>query len=207
MRSPVIVVTGGIASGKTTVAAVIAARGGTLIDCDALARGSLAHDAVKRRIVREFGEGVLTRSGNVSNARLGRIVFASDGALARLNEIVRPRVTRIISDEVKRLRGVAPYIVLDAVLFFHYTFKFKVDLTIVTEAPKKVRLERLMKRDGLTREEALARIERQRYLAAGWCGADLNVRTDSPRHAVRLAAERIRDEFLEMRGISEGGRE
>ena len=201
MASPVIVVTGGIASGKTTVAAVVAARGGALVDCDALAHRALALDEVTRRLASSFGRSVLTRAGNVSRTRLRALVFSSDQRMATLNEIVNPHVTHIMDDEVKNLREASPYIVLDAVLFFHYTFKFKADLTIVTEATETVRLGRLMRRDGLTRNEALERIRRQRYLERYWVHADCTIRTDIARRAVARNAESIRDGFLATHGI------
>ena len=202
MRTPIIVVTGGIASGKTTVAEVLAARGGALVDCDVLARRALALDDVKRRLVGAFGQRMLTRAGNISKARLRSVVFSDDARMEALNEIVRPHVTRIITEEIMRLRGAFPYIVLDAVLFFHYTFRFKVDLVVVTAAARRVRIARLMKRDGLTREEASRRMERQRYLEKHWRDADHTIRTEGARGEAVRAAERIRDLFLARHNIS-----
>jgi len=204
MKSPVIVVTGGIASGKTTVAGVMAARGGALVDCDALAHAALARTAVKRQLVRSFGRSVLTRAGNVSRAKLRAAVFSSDERMRALNEIVRPHVTRIINDEVRRLRAVVPYIVLDAVLFFHYTFRFKVALTVVTEAPKTIRIGRLMRRNGLSRDEALERIEHQHYLERDWARADHTIGTAVARCTVERIAADIRDGFLARHGIAGG---
>lgn len=201
MANPVIVVTGAIASGKTTVAAVVASRGGVLVDCDVLAHMALALDAVKRRLAASFGRSVLTRAGNVSRTRLRTLVFSSEKRMAILNKIVRPHVTRIIDAEVRGLSGAFPYIVLDAVLFFHYTFRFKVDLTIVTEAAETVRLGRLMRRDGLPRDEALERIQCQRYLERDWMRADCTIRTDIARREVVRIAESIRDDFLATHGI------
>jgi dephospho-CoA kinase len=201
MAGPVVVVTGGIASGKTTVAAVVADRGGALVDCDRLAHRALDIDAVKVRLADTFGRSILTRAGNVSRARLRALVFSSDERMAALNAIVRAHVTRIIDDEVGRLREASPYIVLDAVLFFHYTFKFKADLIIVTEATETVRLGRLMRRDGLTRKAALDRIRRQRYLERHWVHADHTIRTDIALRAVTRIAEEIRDGFLATYGI------
>jgi dephospho-CoA kinase len=201
MASPVIAVTGAVASGKTTVATVVAARGGALVDCDALAHRALALDVVKRRLTASFGRSILTRAGNVSRARLRAIVFSSEERMATLNAIVRPHVTRTIDTEVRNLRGAFPYIVLDAVLFFHYTFKFKVDLIIVTEAAERVRLGRLMRRNGLPRDEALERIQCQRYLERDWMRADCTIRTDIARRAVVRIAESIRDGFLATHGI------
>ena len=204
MRTPVIVVTGEIASGKTTVASVLAARGGALVDCDELARRALALGEVKRRLVRSFGTGILTGAGNISKARLSSVVFSDDERMAVLNGIVRPHVTRIITAEVMRLREEFPYIVLDAVLFFHYTFRFKVDLIVATEAARSVRIGRLVRRDGLTRDEAIRRMERQRYLEKHWRNADRTIRTEGARRAVMRAAEKIRDVFLARHKIPRG---
>lgn len=201
MTCPVIVVTGAIASGKTTVAAVMAARGGALVDCDALAHRAFDVTTVKRRLAAAFGPSVLTRAGNVSRAGLRALVFSDDDRMSALNAIVRPHVTKIIEDELGRLRRTYSYIVLDAVLYFQYTFKFTVDLVVVTEAAETVRAGRLMRRNGLSRDDALERIRRQRYLERGWRNADCTIRTDIARRAVVRTAERIRDGFLAAHGI------
>jgi dephospho-CoA kinase len=196
MRAPVIVVTGGIATGKTTVARVIAGRRGRLVDCDELGHRALADLAVRRRIVAAFGPGVLTRSGGLSRAKLARIAFSDDRCLRALNAAIRPRLRRLVTDEVAHLGARAEYIVLDAVLFFQYRFTFEVDRVIVTEAPLETRLKRIMRRDGYTREEALLRIARQRALEAGWARADVVLETDRPVAAVAGDARRIRDDVL-----------
>ena len=196
MRVPVIGVTGPIASGKTTVARIIAAAGGALVDCDALGARALELPAVRRSIAAAFGGAVLGAGGSVSRRKLASVVFASDRELDRLNGIVRAPLTRIITREVMKRRARARYIVLDAVLLFQYKFKFKVDLTIATNAPRTKRLARIMRRDGVSRGEALERIERQRPLEGGWVEADVSLATDAPLARVRLRAERIRDRFL-----------
>lgn len=202
MRPPVVVVTGPIASGKTTVAEVLAGRGGTLLDCDSLAHRALADGNLKKRLVGEFGGGVLTPAGNVSRARLGRIVFSGDEKLAVLNRVIRPIVKKIISDEIRAQRGNARYIVLDAVLYFQYKFRFKVDLVVRTAASEGTRVRRMMKRDELSRAEALMRIERQNELEDDWRRADVTVGTDGPESAVIRVAAKIRDDFLNDHGIS-----
>jgi len=196
MRAPVIVVTGGIASGKTTVARAIAGSRGVLIDCDALGHRALGSADVKRRIVAAFGEGVLTRAGRVSRAKLGRLVFADARNMERLNAAIRPRLGRLIAGEVARLGRRAEYIVLDAVLFFQYTFTFKVDRVVLTEAPLETRLRRIMRRDGYSRGEALRRVASQAALEAGWANADVAIDTDRSPAAVARDARRIRDHVL-----------
>ncbi len=197
MRSPVIVVTGGIASGKSLIARVMAERGGALVDCDGLARRAYDDSVLVRKVAGAFGEGVLTRNGRVSRVRLGRVVFEDGAALDCLNLLVRPFVKRIISNEVKRLQDGSGYIVLDAVLFFQYTFRFKADLIVLADAPERIRLGRIVRRDGVSREEAGLRIARQRPLYADWASIDTVVRTDRPRRRVIAETRAIRDRFLE----------
>jgi dephospho-CoA kinase len=196
MSAPLIVVTGSIASGKTSVARIFGARGGVVVDCDRLAHRAYRDKAVRAALVDTFGECILTPSGRISRRRLGKLVFADDRALARLNRIVHPSVKRIISAEVRERRAGSRYIVLDAVLFFQYTFRFKADLVVRTEASVETRVRRLMRRDGMSRKEALRRIERQEQLSEGWSRADITIVTDGPRKKVERATAEIRDRFL-----------
>ncbi len=196
MRKPVIVVTGGIATGKTTVARALAADGGSVVDCDRIGHEALATKAVTRAVTAAFGKSILTPSGRISRIKLGRIVFADQSELDLLNRTIRPFLKRMISAEVMRCRKSDEYIVLDAVLYFQYKFRFKVDLVVRTGASKETRLERLAKRDGLERGEAQDRIARQESLAAGWRKADISIRTDGPVERVIEKADRIRKRFL-----------
>jgi dephospho-CoA kinase len=196
MRKPVIVVTGGIATGKTTVARLIAGRGGAMIDCDAIGHDALETDEAKSRIQRAFGRGILTASGRVSRSKLGRIVFSDARKLEMLNRLIRPTLKRMIRDEVARRKKTHDYIVLDAVLYFQYKFRFKADLVVRTIASEKTRLERLMTRDGMERRAARKRIERQKSLVGGWRLADVTVATDGSMERLVEEVERIRDRFL-----------
>ena len=200
MNPPLIVVTGPIASGKSTVSRVMAARGGALLDADELAHGALADPGCRDRIVAAFGPGATTRGGRISRTGLGRIVFADAGRLDELNRIVEPYVTGIIEAAVNGLAGGDRYIVLDAVLFFQYTFSFEPDLVVLTTAPEETRIRRLIRRNGLSREEARRRIERQRDLEAGWRGADVVIDTGGSMERTVAEAETVRDRFLRTGG-------
>jgi dephospho-CoA kinase len=201
MRRPVVVVTGGIATGKTTVAGIFADRGGVVLDCDEIGHEALEIDEVKKGIERVFGADVMTPSGKVSRARLGRVVFSDRRRLEELNAVIRPVLKDMIRDEVFALRRTAGYIVLDAVLYFQYKFRFKVDLVVRTVASKETRSKRLVERDGMTRKEALERMERQEYLEKGWRMADVTVRTGVPMPRLRDRVSRLRDRFLASRGL------
>ncbi|UCF06219.1 MAG: dephospho-CoA kinase [bacterium] len=201
MKPPIIVVTGAIGSGKSTVARILASAGGTMIDCDALAKRALDTEEVHRRLTAQFGTGILTRSGRLSPTRLGRAVFADEKKLRILNRIIRPYVKGLINDEVRRFRTEAVYIVLDAVLFFQYKFRFKVDLVVATKAPEDVRRRRLVTGRGISYEDAAMRIDRQRRMHRDWLRADIILRTDVPRAAMRRTARAVRDSFLRTHGL------
>ena len=201
MSTPIIVVTGGIATGKTTVARMIAGRGGPVIDCDDIGHLALESDEVKMGLERAFGNRVLTPAGRISRVKLGRIVFSDGRMLEKLDGVIRPVLKGMIRDKVLALRRTARYIVLDAVLFFQYKFRFKVDLVIRTVASRDTVAKRLMTRNGMTRKEALERIERQKHLEEGWRRADVAVRTDMSMTRVEERVSRIRDRFLDSRGL------
>lgn len=201
MRRPVIAVTGGIATGKTTVAGIMADRGGAVVDCDAIGHAALETGEVREGIERVFGADVLTPSGGVSRVKLGRVVFSDGRMLERLNGVIRPVLKEMIRDEVFELKRRNAYIVLDAVLYFQYKFRFKVDLVVRTVAPDGTRAARLAARDGMTRKEALTRIERQKHLEKGWRMADVTVRTDVPMPRLRERVSGIRNRFLASRGL------
>jgi len=204
MRAPLVVVTGAIASGKSTVARAMAQGGGVYVDADTLAHRALEEPLVVRSLKEAFGPKVLTGAGRVSRRRLAETVFSDQRALETLNRLVRPFVKRIVSDRIAELRASADYIVLDAVLFFQYRFRFKADLVVLTRAPEEVRIARLMRRDGLPREQARLRVVRQRALYDEWARAGVTIDTDTSLDPVREQARRIRDEFLARARNPEG---
>ncbi|RKZ07877.1 dephospho-CoA kinase [bacterium] len=196
MRAQVIVVTGGIASGKSTVSKAMAGKDGVWIDCDVIAHEVLNKSDAIARIVRVFGKRVLTPQRRISRKKLGRIVFSDRRELEKLNGLIKPFLKRRITDEVMSVRSSSAYIVLDAVLFFQYKFRFKVDGVVWTTAPFEVRLERLMRRDGISRDEAAARIVLHENLVDDWKRADYIINTDRPIDRVERDAVRVRDEIL-----------
>jgi dephospho-CoA kinase len=196
MRTPIIAVTGPIGSGKTMVARILASAGGVVIDCDTLARSAYDDPDLRRRVAIRFGGDVLTPSGSISRIRLARAVFSDGAKLEALNRLMKPAVTRIVAAEVRRRSTEAPYIVLDAVLYFKYTFRFKVDLVVWTTASAGTRLRRIMRRDGISREEAVSRIESQHDLDSQSALADTVLDTDRSLRSVETVARKIRDAFV-----------
>ena len=159
----VIGLTGGIGSGKSTTAQFLAEMGARVIDLD-----KLGHDALKKRsgvyikAVSEFGEGILTKDGEIDRARLGRIVFNDREALKHLNKIVHP----VIDSEVKKItqesrqKGVK-VVVLEAAAMLEADKAWQVDEIWVTTANEKTVLNRLKERSGYAEAEAKTRIQAQ----------------------------------------------
>ena len=155
--------TGNIASGKTAVADMLAGRGATIVDADVLARdavtrGSPALDA----IVARWGEGVLDGDGSLDRAVLRHIVFENQTDLDALNEIVHPEVVRLREKKVAdaRARGVDVVVCVIPLLFErHLTEEF--DSIVLVDAPRSVRMERIVRDRGLEEAEAMKMIASQ----------------------------------------------
>ena len=147
-RVPRIALTGGIASGKTTVAKLFAALGAKLIDTDQIARDIVAPPSiVLDRIVARFGPGILLTNGSLDRAKLRRIVFADPDARRDLEAITHPA----IHDEVERLSGQlgGPYQLIVIPLLVETGTAERYDRVLVVEASPEARKRRLMLRDGI----------------------------------------------------------
>jgi dephospho-CoA kinase len=155
--------TGGIASGKSTLAAAIRALGVPVIDADAIAR-----DAVRRgtpaldAIVAAFGPGVLAPDGELDRKAMGARVFADEAARRRLESIVHPAVRAAVAAETRRLAaGGHDLAFYDVPLLYERGLDREVDCVVVVHAPPEIQVARLRSRDGLGEAEARARLGAQ----------------------------------------------
>jgi dephospho-CoA kinase len=156
--------TGGIASGKSAVAARLAEHGAVVIDHDVLAReavrpGSTALDA----IVAEFGTGILADDGSLDRPALGHVVFADPEALERLNGIIHPAVRRLAAEREAAVAaaGTGAVIVHDIPLLVETGQADAFHLLLVVHAPVEQRVRRLVEGRGLSRAEAERRVAAQ----------------------------------------------
>jgi len=157
----VVGLTGGIGSGKSTVAAMLGALGAFVVDCDGLGRQVIEpYGRAYASVVDRFGPGILRDDGQIDRGALAAIVFRDEEALAALNAISHPAIDAEIAD---RIAG-APedqVVVLDmAVLVETDLGGGQYDTVVVVEAPLDVRLARLAQR-GMTEDDARARIASQ----------------------------------------------
>jgi dephospho-CoA kinase len=153
--------TGGVASGKSTVSAILAELGAVVIDADLIAREVVARgtpglDAV----VAEFGPSLLTPDGELDRPAMGRLVFGDEGARRRLEAIVHPLVIERMA-ALEQAAGADDVVVHDIPLLAEGGRADTFDAVVVVDAPRELQLERMLSERGWTREDAEARIAAQ----------------------------------------------
>jgi dephospho-CoA kinase len=153
--------TGGVASGKSTVSAILAELGAVVIDADlvareVVARGTPGLDAV----VAEFGPSLLTAEGELDRPAMGRLVFGDEGARQRLEAIVHPLVIERMA-ALEQAAGPDDVVVHDIPLLAEGGRADTFDAVVVVDAPRELQLERMLSERGWTREDAEARIAAQ----------------------------------------------
>jgi dephospho-CoA kinase len=155
--------TGNIASGKSTVARMFAERGATIIDADVLARRAVEPGtAAYRAIIERWGEGVLAPDRALDRAALRGIAFGDAEELEALNAIVHPEVARLRDEELAAARARGDRIVVgDIPLLFERRLADRFDCIVLVDAPRPLRLERLMRDRGLNHTEAMHMIAAQ----------------------------------------------
>lgn len=176
----VIALTGGIAAGKSTVAARLAEHGAIVIDADQLAREAVAPGTPGlAAVVDRFGAAVLTDTGELDRAALGSIIFGDATERAALNAIVHPEVRRLYRAHVDRIAEVAPdaIVVYDVPLLVEARAAEEFTLVVVAHAPAEVRVERLVALRGLDRASAQARVQAQASDAERLALADVVIDT------------------------------
>lgn len=167
--------TGGIGSGKSTVADLLAAHGAVVVDADVLAREVVEPGTPGlAAVVDRFGEGVLQPDGALDRPALGRIVFADDTARADLNAIIHPRVRALATQRrAEALASDGDAVVVEVIPLLVETGQAGAfDTVVVVDVDEEVQVQRVMRRDRLTRGAALARLAAQAIRAERLAVAD-----------------------------------
>ena len=152
--------TGGIASGKTTACRLLQAKGCTIVDADVVAHGLLLRgQSAYEPVIKAFGRNIVDDTGEIDRRKLGAEVFGDRSKLEQLNQLLHPEVIRMIGENLRAFkRAGVVRVVVDASLMiesgFHRDFRRLVLVTCTLEQ----QVERLMARNGLTKEQALQRI-------------------------------------------------
>ena len=191
--------TGGYASGKSTVAKMFVELGATLIDADKLAREVVKPDKQAWfEIVAHFGKGILLKNREIDRKALGEIVFGSDAERERLNAIVHPRV---LDEELKAIeeikgRGLDAILILSVPLLIESGHYRQCDKIVVVTVDRDTQIKRLMERDGFSREESVRRISAQMPLSEKVTYADFVIDNSGSGQETEL---QVKEVFKELR--------
>lgn len=189
-----IALTGGIGSGKSTVAAEWVSLGATEIDADVLAREVVEPGTVGLDLVaREFGQDILNPDGTLNRSVLAAKAFSSEGARKKLEAILHPLIQKRAAELVKKAPGIVVYTIP---LLAETQSPLRFDKVVTISCPEEVRVERLIRR-GLTEEDARRRIAAQATDEQREKKADIVIRSDCDLSEL---SERARRVYREING-------
>ncbi len=193
--------TGGIATGKSHVLSILQQLGCHVIDADQVAREVVQPcRPAYHELVREFGEHILAADGTIDRPQLAELVFTDDEKRRRLNAIVHPRIVQAIQRQLRRFEATDPQgiVVVDGALILEVGLEHLFDKLIVAYCSPDLQVDRLMRRDRLTRQQALNRIKAQMPIDEKRARADYVIDTsgsfDHTRQQVEQVFENIQKE-------------
>ena len=156
--------TGGIATGKSTVSSILREAGAIIIDADAIARDVVKKDLPAwHEIVIKFGKEVLLPDGEIDRVRLGDIIFRDSSKKEILNKIVHPHVIQKVAELIEAIGKESPdsVVILDVPLLIEAGMDKGMEDVVIVYTPEDIQKKRLVERDGISDEEALLRIHSQ----------------------------------------------
>jgi dephospho-CoA kinase len=196
--------TGSIATGKSTVSGILKELGAFIVDAD-----RAAHEVVLpgtkafNEIVRIFGKKILQKSGEIDRERLGRIVFNDSAMRSILEEVVHPEVMRAMDEQIGSIKSGSPdaVVILDVPLLIETGMHKGVGEVIVVYCPEAMQITRLMVRDKISKEDALAKVraqisieEKRRYASLL---IDNSASKDKTRKQVKNAYDRLKEKAFQ----------
>ncbi len=191
--------TGGIASGKSTVAKMFEDKGAFLIDFDALAHFAEEPDKPAwKAIVELFGREILNEDGTINRAKLGPIVFADQEKLSRLNSIVHPAVFDLWRRQIEDIRQRNPraIVVSDIPLLIEVSMQHLFDVVILVHVSPEDQIRRLTERNEYSRKEAESRLDTQMAIDEKIPYADYVIDNKGPRETTRSVVKAVWEELL-----------
>lgn len=197
---PLIALTGGIASGKSTIAARLAEHGAVIVDADQIVRDVQSPGSPVLDAIAEVFPDVIDDAGALDRAALGAQVFGKPDALARLNAIVHPAVREESQRRFDEAASLDPraVVVYDVPLLAEARGQDRWDLIVVAHAPAEVRLERLVSLRGHTREDAASRIASQVDDSARLAMADVVIDTAGDIAHTRAQADELWERLIAL---------
>lgn len=185
--------TGGIASGKSTVSNMFKEKNIPVIDADLIAKQVVKVGEPAYMLVAEtFGPSIIKEDGSIDREKLGRIVFQNEKERKKLNNIVHPAVRKeMLKQKEDAENRNEPAVVLDIPLLFESKLSYLADVTLVVYVDPHIQLERLMERNHFTKEEAQWRIQSQLPLQDKKDKADEVIDNNGPLEQTKIQFEKL----------------
>lgn len=190
--------TGGLGTGKSTVAGILRQKGHIVVDADEMARLALGpgREALAK-VVRRFGTDLIGTDGALDRRRLGRLVFADKSALAELEAIVHPEVRKLTLERRQAAeregRAIAFY---DVPLLFEKGMQRDFTKIIIVTADREIQIERAIRRDGLTRDEVERRLGSQLPLDQKVKSADFVIVNNGDLRSLEVQVDQVLKSLL-----------
>lgn len=195
--------TGGIASGKSTVSAMLAERGAIVLDADLIAREIVEPgQETWSKIVEHFGPQILAQDRKINREKLASIVFADPVKRALLNELTHPKVMAIIADRLEDLRPTASIVVCDIPLLTEVSGASSMfDLVVVVQASPQTQIDRLTATRAMSAGDAAARIDAQASAQERRALADIVIDNDGDRASLTHSVEQLWNDLKKRAAI------
>jgi len=195
--------TGGIGSGKSTVTKMFKDLGAKIIDADKLGHSViLPYKPAWKKIVKLFGKDILQNDLAVDRGKLGKVVFTNQAFLKKLNEITHPEITKLIKKEINLAKNVTynkeKVLIIDAALIYEAKINRFMDKIIVVYIDEDEQIKRLIKRNNLSKEEALQRIKSQMSMEEKVEMADHVIDNSSSLDETKKQVEKIWQEIMSL---------
>jgi dephospho-CoA kinase len=202
-RVMLLAVTGGIATGKSTVSRMLGELGAPLIDFDLLAREVVAPEKPAwNEIVNYFGKEVLQDDGRIDRKRLSDIVFQDEAKRKKLESFTHPRIFEEFHRLVKEIASRDPDAIIQAgiPLLMELNLQRRFDKVLLVYVPQETQIDRLMKRDGISREEAKNILKAQMPIDEKLCYADFVIHNEGSLEDTKKQVEAVWNEVKKVPG-------
>jgi len=195
--------TGGIVGGKSTVASMFKYLGAKIIDADKLGHSViLPNKPAWKKIVKIFGKDIIQNDMTIDREKLGKIVFANQSLLKKLNEITHPEITKMIKKEIdsakNKKHNQEKILIIDAALIYEAKIDRFMDKIIVVYIDKDEQIKRLIKRNNLSKDEALQRVRSQISMEEKAKIADYVIDNSNSLDKTKKQVEKIWREFMSL---------
>ncbi|PUB15152.1 dephospho-CoA kinase [Paenisporosarcina sp. OV554] len=193
----IIGLTGSIASGKSTISAMLKDKGYPIIDADLVARLVVEPGTSNlQEIEREFGSSVINKDGTLNREALGKLIFNDPAKRKQLNDLMHPAIrSEMFRQRDEHLKSGQKTLIMDIPLLFESRLQHFVDKILVVSVTEEMQLQRLMNRNSLSKDEATARIQSQLPISEKEKGADAVIYNNGTIEQSKEQLERILTEW------------